>query len=274
MESIIQQELKDYELIVVNDGSDDGTREYLDSLRSNPHLKFIHQQQAGPAAARNAGIKIAQGEFVAFTDDDCIVPSNWLHQLHLAFHSSQVDIVGGGVQLAPSDNIFSEVSQETTNFIVWHLNQQNANSGFLTSNNIAYRAEVLRNAGGFDGRFRFAGGEERALNQKIISNGGRSLFVPDIVVQHYQTLTFRTFLRQQFRYGQGSYLLHRVIAKEISSPPSLIPMSVYLMLSLSFLKGNIFVGIIKLALFSLGQLAVVMGFLKQASDHLLGKNNS
>lgn len=270
IESIRQQEFQEYELIVVNDGSDDGTKEYLDSLLPNARIKVVHQLQLGPAAARNAGIKIATGAFVAFTDDDCTVPKNWLNQFYLAFQPSQIDIIGGRVQNAFLQNIYSEVSQETTNYFVQLLNRQNADSGFLTSNNIAYRVEVLRNAGCFDERFRFAGGEERALNQTIISKGGRSLFSPDIVVQHHQALTFRTYIHQQFRYGKGSYILHRVIAKEISSPLHFIPIAMYLQLSVWFLKDNFFTGIARVALFCLGQLAVAMGFFAQAISCSIG----
>lgn len=257
----MQQEVQGYELIVVNDGSDDGTKEYLDSLLPNARIKIIHQSHAGRAATRNAGIKLATGSFIAFTDDDCTVPKNWLNQFYLAFQSSQIDIIGGRVQNAFLQNIYSAVSQETTNYFVQVINQENAGSGFLTSNNIAYRKATLQTAGGFDVRFRCAGGEERALNLKIISKGGRSLFAPDIVVRHHQTLTFRTFIRQQFKYGRGSYLLYQVIAKEISSPPQFAPIAMYLQLLVWFLKDKFFTGIAKAALFCLGQLAVAMGFL-------------
>lgn len=260
----MQQEFKEYELIIVNDGSDDGTKEYLDSLLSNSRIKIIHQQQAGPAAARNAGIKIAKDEFIAFTDDDCVVPREWLRQLYLVFQSSQIDIVGGRVQNASPLNIYSEVSQETTNFFVQHLHEQNPNFGFLTSNNIAYRTATVRNVGGFDERFRFAGGEERALNQKIISKGGRSLFVRDIVVQHHQELTLRTYLRQQSCYGNGSFLLHKVLANEIPSSVRFIPFVMYLRLILSFLGDNFLKGVLKSFLFGIGQFGLISGFLAQA----------
>ena len=69
-----------FELIVVDDGSTDGTLEFLKEYRSNVSYKFnyVAQENRGPGAARNLGMEAAQGDFFIFIDSDCSVPPNWL----------------------------------------------------------------------------------------------------------------------------------------------------------------------------------------------------
>lgn len=263
LQSIIKQDYADYEIIVVNDGSTDGTEEYLKTV-AIPNLRSISQENRGPAAARNAGLEIAQGKYIAYTDDDCIVPSNWLSSFKNLFESTDADIIGGAVYNSVHKNIFSETSQHITNFFVEYLNRDGKQSPFLTSNNIAYRADVIKKVGGFDERFKKAGGEERALNWKILCNGGKSVFSPDIVVEHNHNMNFRKFVRQQINYGRGAYILHRVVGKELNSKSQIITFRLYFKLVNSFFKRNHFKGILKLLLFLYSQIIIVIGFVYEA----------
>ncbi len=63
---------EDYEVVVVSDGSSDGTDTYLDALPSGSHVRWFSQANRGPAAARNLGISKATGEFIVFVDDDVV----------------------------------------------------------------------------------------------------------------------------------------------------------------------------------------------------------
>ncbi len=260
LESLFGQDFSDFEIIVVDDGSDDGTDEYLKTLEQQGKIQYIRLPRRGPAAARTNGLKKARGQFVAFTDDDCVVPFNWLSQLHQIFESTGTDIIGGSVKNCLENNIYSEVGQAIINHFVRSLNQNGRSSPFLTSNNIAYRAEVIKKVGGFDERFDKAGGEERALNYKILLNGGKSFYAADLVVEHYHQLTAFGFFRQQLNYGKGSYVLYKVVGKELAKPPKLIPLSVYVSLGLSLLKDNPLIGLRKVGLLILAHLTVFLGF--------------
>ncbi|MDI6804234.1 MAG: glycosyltransferase [Bacteroidota bacterium] len=268
LRNIFNQVFDDYEVIVIDDGSTDGTEEYLKTL-TMPKLKWIRQDNKGPAAARNAGVKIAQGKYIAFTDDDCIVPPNWLTSFKNVFETGDVDIIGGAVKNSNKKNIYSEVSQHITSFFVEYLNQEGKSSPFLTSNNIAYRADVLKNVGGFDERFKKAGGEERALNWKILSAGGKSVYAADIIVDHNHEMDLAGFIRQQINYGRGSFILYKVAGKEFNSKIPKNPFAAHLRLSRSFFNGNIFLSILKLILYIGAQKLVAFGFGLQ----VLKKNN-
>jgi teichuronic acid biosynthesis glycosyltransferase TuaG len=75
--SLLSQEYQDWELIVVNDGSTDGTRRYLDELLDT-RIRVLHQDNRGVSAARNAALDIAKGEFITFLDADDVLPAQSL----------------------------------------------------------------------------------------------------------------------------------------------------------------------------------------------------
>ena len=264
IESIQSQDFRDFEIIVVDDGSSDGTDHYLNQLNSYSNITHIRQSNLGPARARNAGIGRSRGEFVAFTDDDCVVPPDWLTQYHRAFASEELDVAGGSVNNAAA-GIFSESSQEMTNYLVRSLAARESATSFLTSNNIAYRASSLKKYGAFDERFARAGGEERALNMKILAGGGKSRFLPESTIEHYHRMTFGSFLHQQMNYGRGSYLIYRVIGRELGSPPNPIPPGTYAGMFASFFRDGFLGGCVKTGIAIIAQAAVLTGYIAQAA---------
>ncbi len=267
LDSLFGQHYSDYEIIVVDDGSTDGTSAYLVSLPPRPNLRVITQANKGPAAARNAGIAAANGAFIACTDDDCVVPPDWLQKFAQAFEQTGADFLGGTVRNCIPDNLFSEVSQEITNYFVTHFGSAGNSTAFLTSNNIAYKADELRKAGGFDSRFRRAGGEERALHFNIMSNKGKGKLLPDNIIEHYHNLTFSGFLRQQMNYGRGGYILYNVAGKEFRTVPQRIQLSVYLNMLLYFLDRNGFLkGLPMAGLAVVAQMAASIGYVAEAAE--------
>src|SRR5437867_3641156 len=123
VESLLRQDFTDREIIIVNDGSTDGTDRYLSTLETSAKIVYVRQDNQGPAAARNAGIKVARGRYVAFTDDDCVVPARWLARIVAVFESGGYDFVGGVVRNCVRNNIYSELSQDIVNHFVKFLSE-------------------------------------------------------------------------------------------------------------------------------------------------------
>ncbi len=99
IESVLGQTCSDWEWIIVNDGSNDGTAEILNSLRDS-RIKVIHQKNKGVSSARNSGLDVAQGKYVTFLDADDYLPPDALKLRcdYLDFHP-EVDIVNGSVDV-------------------------------------------------------------------------------------------------------------------------------------------------------------------------------
>lgn len=94
LDSIINQTLKDIEIICINDGSTDGSLEILnDYAGSDSRLKLINQENEGQGAARNHGIKLSQGEYIYFMDSDDILELFALEELYNMSKSMDLDIL-------------------------------------------------------------------------------------------------------------------------------------------------------------------------------------
>ena len=199
-----QREGRPCELIVVDDGSADGTGEFLAGLAAGGAIVHVRGAGRGPAAARNTGIARARGDIIACTDDDCEVGADWVSRLRGRLLETGAAAVGGRVVAAPDASRPARISQAITNGIAGVLNSDEPEAAFLTSNNVAYRADALREAGLFDEGFTGAGGEEREMHERLRARGLRLVYDPGIVVEHRPRMGWSGFVRQQAAYGRGA----------------------------------------------------------------------
>ena len=201
----------DFEVVLIEDGPGDLplTQRDLDPFRSKLKLVFVSQENAGPAAARNRGALEASGEHLAFTDDDCLPRPDWLRQLAAGLGRNPRAILGGKAINAHTQLPCSEASQLFIDF----LYEDSAARGepFFASNNIAMAKATFEELGGFDVRYRGAGGEDRELCAKAVELGLELVHMPEAIVDHEHALDLRGFWRQHYNYGRGAYV-HRAMA--------------------------------------------------------------
>ena len=271
LESLFKQDFPDYEIIVVDDGGNDGTAEYLAELTRNGRIHGISQANAGLAATRSAGLAVARGEFVAFTDDDCVVPPDWLKRYREAFLRTGAAGIGGATETGNPGNAYAFVNDIMHN----HFKRAFASGAggygggtpFLTGNNVAYSRSALERVGGPDPRFRM-GAEDRDLAYRVSATGGLVVYEPSIVVQHFNDSDFGRYVRQQYRYGVGSYLFYTESGKGGKAPgpaPGPASAAAYLgLLFAPFSQAGFFRALFLSFLIMVGQTAVVVGFMRQA----------
>jgi GT2 family glycosyltransferase len=204
-----------FEVIVVDDGSEPAL-DATDFNKLGGRIIWLRQANAGPAAARNAGAREAQGEYLAFTDDDCLPAPGWLNGFARAFQQAPQALVGGRTTNGLPGNIYSTASQMIVNAAMDYFIATHSKFQFFPSNNLALPACLFRAMGGFDVDFRTS--EDRDFCDRWVREGYGLLYTPDAVIQHRRQLTLSGFWRQHFGYGKGASRFHRARARRGAEP--------------------------------------------------------
>jgi GT2 family glycosyltransferase len=192
-----------YEVIVVNDGSTDNTREICERYN---YIRLINQDNQGLSAARNVGLSAARGEIIAYTDADCMADQDWLTYLVARFQSSGFAAVGGPNLPPPDDSLVPScvaVSPGAPTHVL--LNDEVAEH--IPGCNMAFRREALEAIAGFDPIFR-AAGDDVDLCWRLQNKGYKIGFSPAAVVWHFRRNTVGAYIKQQRGYGKAEALLY------------------------------------------------------------------
>ncbi len=195
------------ELIVVDDGSTDGTAGILSGF---PTIRRLEQRHRGPSVARNLGVVAARGEIVCCIDSDCRAAPDWVERLIDGFQfegSERWCGIGGRQESHPEDPPFARRVGRFLSSIGFIGDYVKPFSGPRTVGhnaacNVAYRRRPLVEAGGFrPGMFP---GEDVDLDRRLGNRGWSVRFVPDAVVFHHRPAGWGEFVRMVWRYGRAS----------------------------------------------------------------------
>src|SRR5581483_845154 len=141
-----------YEVIVVNDGGCPLPAELPRQLEGSAPVTWLQQPHAGAGSARNLGVAHAEGEVIAFVDDDCTAAPDWLDAMATIWNSDPEAIIGGRIVNALPDNVYATASQMLIGFLYEYYHGENGETRqppFFTTNNMAVSRALFQHLGGF-----------------------------------------------------------------------------------------------------------------------------
>ena len=196
-----------YQVIVVDDGGLAPLGPVTEPFHDRLRLDLVEQTRRGPGAARNAGAARAEGELLAFTDDDCRPRPDWLRRLAGRFRVRPEEGAGGRTVNVLARNRYSAAAQLVVDVGYVQNNSGPDDRRWFTTNNLAVPAVAFRALGGFDPSFRTA--EDRDFCSRWVASGLAMSYEPLAVVEHAHELTLASFVRLHFDYGRGAFRYHR-----------------------------------------------------------------
>ena len=191
------------EIIVVDDGSTDGTAD----LARRYDVQVISQANAGPAAARNAGARAARGDLLLFTDADCAPAPDWVEQMVAPFADPAVAGAKGVYQTTQMEPVarFVQIEYEDR----YDRMHRRDRIDFVDTYSAAYRRGLFLQTGGFDTTFPSASVEDQEFSFRFAQAGHRLVFAPNARVAHLHDRTWGEYARRKFWIGHWKALVTR-----------------------------------------------------------------
>ena len=216
-ESLLNQTYRDFEIIVIDDASQDWTSQIARSYK----CKFISlSENQGPAICRNIGAQNAKGRILVFTDSDCRADRYWLENINKFFSKSDTEAIMGRVVLMPSRLLGDSISAlgfpagGAIGFEkIWRVDQYGFTDS-LSSCNCAIRKNIFEKIGGFDSSFPYPGGEDSVLAYNLIKMNYKIKYCSNVLVYHDARESLMGFLKWQFRRGISSFIFSTKVSEK------------------------------------------------------------
>ena len=203
--SLARLDYPDYEIVLVNDGSRDGTSEIA---RRHAGVRVIDTPNQGLGAARNVGLGVATGDVIAYTDADARVDPEWLTYLVQPLLGDANTVGTGGPNEVPQDDPWMAQCIARAPGGPTHVLLDDQTAEHVPGCNMAFRKHALLTVGGFDPIYLRAG-DDVDICWRLQARGWRIGFAPAALVWHHHRTSVRAYWRQQAGYGEGETWLMR-----------------------------------------------------------------
>jgi glycosyltransferase involved in cell wall biosynthesis len=200
LEGLKNQTIRDFEVIIVDDGSTDLSFTLVDTYisRKGYTARLLQEKNAGPAKARNLGAAHASGEIILFLDSDCITPDNWIEEMIRPLGGNVVGSNCGYKVLNAQYLIARYIDYEIA---YRHKKLKNKKINTVGTYSACILKQVFEEIGGFDTTYKSASGEDFDLAFAISKLNYEIVFTDRTFVYHYHPDSMKKFLKQQ--YGRG-----------------------------------------------------------------------
>ena len=209
LESLCHQEVKDFEVIIVEDGSKKPCKDVCDKYAGILDLHYYFKENSGPGQSRNYGAERANGDWLIVLDSDVVLPTGYLKAVDaeltsaISHQSTSIDAFGGPDASHPSFTpVQKAISYSMTSFFttggIRGGKGKKLDKFFPRSYNMGIRREVYQELGGFT-KMRF--GEDIDFSYRIVEAGYKTALISDAWVWHKRRTDFRKFFRQVYNSG-------------------------------------------------------------------------
>jgi cellulose synthase/poly-beta-1,6-N-acetylglucosamine synthase-like glycosyltransferase len=205
LDAVLAQDFSDYEVVVVDNGSTDGTG---DLVAKRPVTVVREDDTPGSYAARNRGIEAAHGDLIAFTDADCAPAPDWLSRLVPLFDDAHLHVAGGEVEAAPADNEVAAY-MAARGFLSHRHTMTHPFRPYLQTANVMYRRAVFDAVGPFTPEL-LSGGDADMSWRAQEAGLGPIRFVPEARVLHHHRTDVPGLVTQRYKWGLGAGCLARL----------------------------------------------------------------
>ena len=210
LQSLVSQTLTDFEVVIVEDGSEKPCKDVCDKYAGKLDVKYFMKKNSGPGQSRNYGAERAKGEYLIVLDSDVVLPEGYLKAVDDELQREPADAFGGPDR---SHDSFSEtqkaISYSMTSFFTTggiRGGKKKLDKFYPRSFNMGIRRDVYMRLGGFS-KMRF--GEDIDFSIRIFKAGCRCRLFPEAWVWHKRRTDMRKFFRQVYNSGIARVNLYK-----------------------------------------------------------------
>ncbi len=244
LESLMVQSNKNFELIIVEDGSEIKCDEIVKRYQADFEINYFFKENGGPASARNFGMAKAKYDYFIFFDSDCLIPKNYFDIVNKSLESNYVDAFGGPDAAHESFTpIQKAISYSMTSFFTTggiRGGNEKMEQFKPRSFNMGYSRKVYEKTQGFS-NMRF--GEDVDMSLKILKNGFKTKLIKEAYVYHKRRTDFRKFYKQVYNSGIARinlFMRHPKSLKVVHAFPSVFMLGTISLTILSLVKWFFF----------------------------------
>jgi len=210
LSSLEKQTDKDFEVIVVDDGSPDSLENIVNQFKSKLKIHYFFKENSGPAKSRNFGMEKAVGDYFIFLDSDTIVPENYIKIVRNALTKNYTDAYGGPDAADESfSNLQKAISFSMTSFLTTggiRGGKKHVDKFQPRSFNMGISKKAFEKTGGF-GNLRV--GEDPDLSMTLWENGFETQLISEAFVYHKRRTSIKKFAHQVYQFGVARPILNQ-----------------------------------------------------------------
>jgi glycosyltransferase involved in cell wall biosynthesis len=253
LSTLVNQSNKDFEVVIVEDGSNVDCRSVVDSFQDQLNIQYHYKPNEGQGFARNYGYDKAKGDWLIVFDSDCLIPEDYFDKVAAFLDEYPVDAYGGPDAAHPDFTTLQKaINQSMTSFFTTggiRGKQIHIGTYHPRSFNMGISRQVYQQTGGYIIPFM---GEDLEFSTRLLKAGFKAALIPDAFVYHKRRTSLRKFYNQLKYFGRARINLTRFHPDELKLIhlfPTLFLLAFFISILLTVL-GSIF-GLVGLGTFTL-----------------------